>query len=129
MKMVIIKFHCLDPETAETLKELILLQANKWSRLQYLASDPEYTTSPFGKDEWHEHTQTPGLWWADYGKIYEHLGEHGREIADQMFGPGLYQGILLDTPLSLDYPDARLEIIEVEDPIADGYLAAPVIEL
>jgi hypothetical protein len=27
--------------------------------------------------------------------------------------------------LSLDYPDSRLQIVEVDDPVAAGYLAAP----
>lgn len=125
--MKIIQFILLHAETAEELKQRILHQANTWAGFNYLrVDDPDYTTDPFGMDEWHAHLETPGLWWADYGRIYEHLGDRGREIANQMFGAGeRLQGILLNAPLSLGYPDARLQIVEVADPVADGYLAAP----
>jgi hypothetical protein len=126
--MKIIQFILLEAQTAEELKQRILHQANTWAGFNYLREDdPDYTTDPFGMDEWHEHLETPGLWWADYGKIYAHLGNRGREVADQMFGTdGPLQGILLHAPLSLDYPDARLQIVEVDDPVAAGYLPAPV---
>lgn len=125
--MKIIQFILPHAETAENLKQRILHQANTWAGFKYLREDdPDYVTNAFDMDEWHAHLETPGLWWADYGKIYEHLGNRGREIADQMFGTdGPLQGILLHAPLSLDYPDARLQIVEVDDPVADGYLAAP----
>ena len=128
--MRVIQFICSHEETAEELKQRILHQANTWGGFNYLrVDDPDYTTSPWSMDEWHAHLETPGLWWADYGKIYEHLGDRGREVADQMFGTDEpLQGILLHAPLSLDYPDARLQIVEVDDPVADGYLPAPVEE-
>jgi hypothetical protein len=126
--MKIIQFILLHAETAEELKQRILHQANTWAGFNYLREDdPDYSTDPFDMDEWHEHLETPGLYWAHYGKIYAHLGDRGREVADQMFGTdGPLQGILLHAPLSLDYPDARLQIVEVDDPVAEGYLAAPV---
>ena len=123
----VIQFLCPDPLLAEKIKERVLAQANIWSRLQYRAEDPEYGTSPFGMDEWHQHTQTAGLWWANYGAIYEHIGDHGRKIADHMFGDGQRDGILLRAPLVEDDPDMRLQIVDVQDPVAEGYLAAPVV--
>jgi hypothetical protein len=126
--MKVIQFILLHAETAEELKQRILHQANTWAGFKYLREDdPDYSTDPFDMDEWHAHLETPGLWWADYGKIYAHLGDRGREVADQMFGTdGPLQGILLHAPLSLDYPDCRLQIVEVDDPVAAGYLPAPV---
>jgi hypothetical protein len=126
--MKIIQFILLHAETAEELKQRILHQANTWAGFNYLrVDDPDYTTDEFGMDEWHEHLETPGLYWADYGKIYAHLGDRGRQVADQMFGTDHpLQGILLNAPLSLDYPDSHLQIVEVDDPVAAGYLPAPV---
>jgi hypothetical protein len=126
--MKVIQFILLHAETAEELKQRILHQANIWAGFNYLREDdPDYSTDAFDMDEWHAHLETPGLWWADYGKIYAHLGDRGREIADQMFGTDHpLQGILLNAPLSLDYPDSHLQIVEVDDPVAAGYLPAPV---
>ena len=123
--MKVIQFLCPDTTIANQLKALVLAQANKWSRLQYLAEDPEYITNPFDMDEWREHSQTSGLYWADYGKIYEHLGDHGRDIADQMFGFEPLQGILRHAPLVLLYPEMRLQIVDVQDQVAQGYLLNP----
>ena len=123
--ITVIQFLCPDPLLAEKIKERVLAQANIWSRLQYRSEDPEYGTSPFGMDEWHQHTQRAGLWWANYGAIYEHIGDHGRNIADHMFGDGQGDGILRHAPLALAYPNMRFEIVDVQDPVAQGYLPAP----
>ena len=124
----VIQFHCPNPEVAEELKAAILEVANEFSGLPFRAEDPEYITNPFGMDEWREHTQTPGLWWANYGAIYQHLGGSGRKLADRLLGFGPLQGILRHAPLALAYPDMRLEIVDVQDPVAEGYLAAPVVD-
>ncbi len=96
-------------------------QINTWSRLQRLASDPEYVTNPFDGSIWHEHTVTAGLWWLDYDGVYDVLGDDGRLIADQMFGDGPLQGILKFAPLVQALPNAKLEVVEVADLVAAGY--------
>jgi hypothetical protein len=74
---------------------------------------------------WREHTQTPGLWWVDWDAIYTHLGDDGRAIADQMLGDGPLQGILRLAPLVAAIPNLRLQLVEVADPVAEGYLPEP----
>ena len=126
--MKVIQFICPHDPPSTQLRQLMVDQVNEWSRLQYLAHDPEYTTSPWSMDDWRQHLETPGLWWADYGAIYEHLGDSGRKIADQMFGFEHLQGILRYAPLVVELPDVRIQIVEVDDPVAEGYLPAPVEE-
>ena len=123
--ITVIQFLCADAEDAEELKEIILEVANEFSGLPFRAEDPDYITNPFGMDEWHEHTQTVGLWWANYGAIYKHLGDSGRKLADRFFGFAPKHGILRHAPLLAAQPEMRLQILDVQDPVAQGYLPAP----
>lgn len=124
--MRIIQFLCPFDPPATRLRQLMVDQVNTWSRLARLSDDPDYGTRPWSMDDWREHQTTPGLWWADYGGIYEHLGDDGQKIADQMFGTGPMQGILRLAPLVQQLPDCRIQIVDVPDPVAAGYLPAPV---
>ena len=74
---------------------------------------------------WHEHTTAPGLWWIDYASIYAQIGDDGRKIADQMLEPGQLTGILLHAPLVVAMPEVKLQMVEVPDPVAAGYLPVP----
>ena len=74
---------------------------------------------------WHEHTTTPGLWWIDYASVYAQIGDDGRKIADQMLEPGQLTGILLRAPLAVAMPEVKLQMVEVPDPVAAGYLPVP----
>jgi hypothetical protein len=126
--MKILQFNCpLDPPASQ-LKALMLEQVNTWSRLSRLSSDPDYTTAPFGADVWKEHTTTPGLWWVDWGSIYEHLGNDGRAIADQLLGDKPFQGVLRLAPLVQALPNVRIQIVDVDDLVAAGYLPEPVVQ-
>jgi hypothetical protein len=100
-------------------------QINTWSRLQWLANDPEYITQPFDLSVWREHTVTAGLWWLDYDSTYAQIGDDGRKIATQLLEPGPMTGIVLLAPLVAAMPDLRLQLIEVSDPVAAGYLPEP----
>jgi hypothetical protein len=126
--MKIIQFTCPDDEIATKLKELMVNQVNEWSRLKYLANDPEYVTSFWGPDIWQEHLETPNLWWTNYDAIYDNLGETGRNIADQMLGFGNWQGIMRLVPLVIQMPDMLLQIVDIEDPVAAGYLTSVIPE-
>jgi hypothetical protein len=123
--MRVLQFLCPSNPPAEQLKQLMVDQINTWSRLQWLANDPEYTTQPFGLSVWREHTVTAGLWWLDYDSIYAQIGDDGRKIATQFLEPGPMTGIVLLAPLVAAMPDIRLQMIEVADPIAAGYLPEP----
>jgi hypothetical protein len=123
--MRVLQFLCPSNPPAEQLKQLMVDQINTWSRLQWLSSDPEYTTQPFSLSVWREHTTTAGLWWLDYESIYAQIGDDGRKIATQLLEPGPLTGILLLAPLVATMPDLKLQLVEVADPIADGYLPAP----
>ena len=123
--MRVLQFLCPSNPPAEQLKRLMVDQINTWSRLQWLAHDPEYITQPFDLSVWREHTVTAGLWWLDYESIYAQIGDDGRKIADQMFEPGPLTGILLHAPLVVAMPDMRLQLVEVADPVAAGYLPEP----
>ena len=120
--MKILQFLCPLNPPAEQLKQLMVDQINTWSRLRWLANDPEYTTQPFDLSVWREHTVTAGLWWLDYDGIYAQIGDDGRKIADQMFEPGPLTGILLHAPLVVAMPDMKLQLVDVADPVAAGYL-------
>jgi hypothetical protein len=123
--MKILQFLCPTKPLSGHLKVIMLEQINTWSRLQWLANDPEYTTAPFDLGIWHEHTITDGLWWLDYDSLYANIGEHGRKIADQMFGSEPLTGILTHAPLVVAMPEMKLQMIEVADPVAAGYLPIP----
>jgi hypothetical protein len=126
--MKILQFLCPQDPPASQLKLLMVDQVNTWSRLQRLSSDPDYVTQPFDASIWHEHTTTPGLWWLDYDSVYAHIGDDGRKIADQMLGNGALQGILKMAPLVQALPGTKLELVEVADPIAAGYLPEPSVQ-
>ena len=126
--MRVLQFLCPSNPPAEQLKERMVDQINIWSRLRWLAHDPEYITQPFDLSVWREHTVTAGLWWLDYESIYAQIGDDGRKIATQFLEPGPMTGIVLLAPLVADMPDLKLQMIEVADPIAAGYLPEDVIE-
>jgi hypothetical protein len=42
-----------------------------------------------------------------------------------MFKPGLLTGILLHAPLVVAMPEVKLQMVEVPDPVAAGYLPVP----
>lgn len=123
--MKILQFLCPQDPPASTLKTLMVDQLNTWSRLQRLSSDPDYATTPLDPSVWHEHTTTKGLWWLDYDAVYAVIGDDGRKIADQMLGTGALQGILKLAPLVQALPGTRLEIVNIADPVVDGYLPEP----
>lgn len=123
--MRILQFQCPYPDLAAALKQRMLDQINTWSRLQRLASDPAYGTDPFGMDQWHTHQTDASIHWADWDAIYANLGDDGRKIADQMLGTGPLQGILRMAPLVQQLPNMRLEMLDVPDPVAAGYLPDP----
>ena len=123
--MKILQFLCPTNPLAEQLKQLLVDQMNTWSRLQRLASDPEYTTAPFDTSIWRERTTTAGLWWLDYDSVYANIGDDGRKIATQLLEPGPLTGILLHAPLVVAMPDMKLQMVEVADPVAAGYLPEP----
>lgn len=120
--MKILQFYCPQNPPADQLKQLMVDQINTWSRLQRLSDDPEYSTALFDTLVWHEHTITQGLWWLDYDSVYDHIGDDGRKIADQMFGIGEMQGILRMTPLVQSLPGTKLEITNIDDFVTSGYL-------
>lgn len=123
--MKIIQFRCeYDPPVTQ-LKQIMVDQCNTWSRLQRLANDPDYTTSPFNMDNWRVKLDDPHVHWVDWDAIYDLLGDDGRFIADQMFGTGPLQGVLRLAPLVQAMPDIRLELVDVSDPVAAGYLPEP----
>ena len=124
--MKIIQFTCQIPQVSDALKALMFQQINTWSRLQRLATDPEYVTQPFGADVWHTHTTNPTLHWADWDAIYGALGDDGRVIADQFFGDGPMQGLLLMTDLlPTTAPGVRLHMVDVDDLAVEGYVQPP----
>ena len=123
--MRVLQFLCPLNPPAEQLKQLMVDQINTWSRLQWLADDPEYITQPFDLSVWREHTVTAGLWWLDYDSIYAQIGDDGRKIATQLLEPGPMAGNMLLAPLVETMPDLKLQMIEVADPIAAGYLPEP----
>ena len=122
--MKIIQFRCPEPPAAQ-LRAVMVDQVNTWSRLQRLADDPEYVTAPFTVDDWHVHTTEADLHWTNWDAVYTALGDDGRAIADQLLGEGPMQGILRHAPLVAALPDVRLEIVDVADLVAAGYVAAP----
>jgi hypothetical protein len=123
--MKIIQFRCAVPQATAGIRQKMLDTINRWSRLQWLANDPEYQTAPFGAEQWHTHTTDSDLSWADVDAIYPHLGDTGRQEWDERLGDGPLQGILRMAPLLQALPDCKLEIVDVADPVAAGYLPAP----
>lgn len=123
--MKILQFRCLQDPPATQLKQLVIDQANTWSRLQRLSNDPNYTTNPFSIDLWKPHITIAGLHWLNYDSIYNNLGDDGRLIADQMLGDGPLRGILKNAPLVNALPDSKLEVVEVSDLVTAGYLPEP----
>lgn len=124
--MKIIQFTCDVHVVSNELKLMMLQQVNAWSRLQRLSNDENYVTAPFGYETWHTHTTNPNLHWADWDAIYSALGDDGRIIADRFLGEGPFKGLLRMTDLlPVIAPGVRLQIVDVADPFADGYLPAP----
>ena len=122
--MKIIQFRCPEPPAMQ-LRQVMVDQVNTWSRLQRLTDDPDYVTAPFTVDGWRVHTTDPDHHWTNWDAIYSTLGDDGRAIADQLLGEGPMQGILRHAPLVAALPDVRLEIVEIEDLVAAGYVEAP----
>ena len=122
--MKIIQFRCPEPPAMQ-LRQVMVDQVNTWSRLQRLTDDPDYVTAPFTVGGWRVHTTDPDLNWTNWDAIYNALGDDGRAIADQLLGEGPMQGILRHAPLVAALPDVRLEIVEIEDLVAAGYVEAP----
>ena len=123
----VIQFNCPDAQTAQALKTCILEMVNAFSAIPFRMEDPEYVTRPFGMELWHEHLQTPGLYWADYGAIHMHIGNVGRQILDRVIGTKARQGLLSRLPLAVDLPESVMQLVEVDDLVAQGYIAAPVV--
>lgn len=118
--MRVIQFRCETDPPLSQLQGLMLAQINHWSRLQRLSNDPDYGTAPFGAEQWHQHTQDPHLYWADWDAIYAHLGHDGRGIADTMIGTPSAPGPVCRTPL---LGGVSLVVADVADPVAAGYVA------
>jgi hypothetical protein len=123
--MKILQFLCPQNPPADTLKQIMVDQVNTWSRLQRMSGDPGYGTDAFDLSIWREHTTTIGLWWMDYDSVYANIGDDGRRIADRMLGEGPLQGILRLAPLVQELPSTKLDLVEVADPVAAGYLPKP----
>lgn len=119
--MKIIQFYCPQDPPASELKACITEQANIWSRLSMLTTDPAYVTAAFDVNAWREHTAKPGLWWVDYDAIHSALGDDGRKIANHLIGSDVLKGVLQKAPFSNE-STAVLEIVDVADPVAAGYM-------
>lgn len=120
--MKIIQFRCLVPEIADQLKAMMVSQINEWSRLRWLKDDPEYATDTYDVSCWKQHLIDPAIYWVNWTPVYENLGESGKLIADQMLGNGPMQGVLLGKPLVNSMPEIVLNILNVIDPVSEGYL-------
>ena len=120
--MKILQFYCPQDPPATELKECITEQANIWSRLHRLSADPAYITDTFRVDAWKEHTTKPGLWWVDYDSIHAALGDDGRTIANHLIGSPVVKGVLQKAPFNDVSPESVLEMVDVADPVAEGYL-------
>jgi hypothetical protein len=121
--MKVLQFMCSNNQVCEALKQIMTDQINIWSRLQRLSDDPDYFTEQFDISIWKENSINLGVWWINYDSIYSNLGDDGQKIADQMFGDGNLQGILLTMPLVPYYPESKLHIVDVIDLISSGYLS------
>ena len=120
--MKILQFYCSNDPPATELKACITEQANIWSRLTRLALDPDYVTAVFSVDTWQEHTTRPGLWWVDYDSIHAALGDDGRTIANHLIGSEVIKGALQKAPFNNVSPESVLELVEIDDLIAAGYV-------
>ena len=116
--MQIIQFTCPDSQAANQLKSLMTGIVNDISRLSFLADDPAYVTDPFSIEGWFEHLQTPGLYWTSWEAVYSSLGDTGRSIADNMILP-----FMVGQEFAA-FPGIVLEVVDVADPVAAGYLVA-----
>lgn len=117
--MKLIQFTCDNTELAQALKEKMTRIVNLLSRLNFLTNDPEYITSPFGTDGWYTHTVETNLHWSLWDAVYANLGDNGRELADE---------VIIDLIVGQEfnaYPGIILEIVDVENPYAAGYLTPP----
>jgi hypothetical protein len=117
----VIQFSCPDPTTANGLIGMMVNQANVWSRLRWLTTDPEYVTAPFSPADWHTHTTEATRYWTDWDAVYDNLGDDGKMIADQFLKPGTMTDLLLDKALIASLPDTKLEIVDVADLVHAGY--------
>ena len=124
--MRIIEFECYTPEIAFVLKAIMTFQLNQWSRLSYLVTDEEYQTDMFDESIWKVHTQNENLYWANYDEIFSNLGFSGQQIATQLLEPGVFTGVLLQRQLLPSYaPETVLELKNIEDLVAEGYMVEP----
>lgn len=121
--MKILQFFCPRADYAQELKLCITEQANIWSRLSRLATDPEYVTVMFSLSAWKEHTTTAGLWWVDYDAVHAALGDDGQKIANHLIGSAVIKGVLQKAPFNDLSPESVLSMVDVADPQADGYIA------
>ncbi len=115
----VIQFQSNNPEVIQLVKQGCLKQINVWSRLEMLASDPEYMTRPY--DESIFQVTPEGLIWANYSDIYEGLGDMGRSIADTLIGTLEKPGALLRVPLVAEEPDTQLTLVYVDNLVEAGY--------
>lgn len=113
------------------LMEVLLEQVNLWSRLSVNPiHDPGYVTGPFTESDFRYHTVQTDLQWvlwrddATQTGVYWTLGDAGRQIADRFLGAGRLQGLLRLVPLDFSRPQDKLEIVEVVDLVASGYMLA-----
>lgn len=127
--MKLIQFRCPIPQVAAGLQQVMLEQVNTWSRLNWLPDDPNYVSQPFGMEQWSQHTTDPDLYWANWGAIYDNLGDDGRVIADRFFGDGPLQGLLRTVPLLPQFPSMLLEIVDVPNLVEAGYVSPPDTDL
>lgn len=122
--MRIIQFTSTNLTTVSLIKAGCLHQINSWSRLRFLADDPEYITKPYDDSIFKPHPTIKGLYWINYELIYTHLGDDGRIIADGLIGTIEHPGVLLRTPLILTLPESVLEMVDVKSLVEAGYVAA-----
>lgn len=115
--MLVFQLTSPNLETADILRAVMLDQINTWSRLDRLA-EAGNVTQPFSDAIWKKHP-TEMLHYVDWMAVYNNLGDDGRKIADVMVGSVESPGPLLRTDLA---GGSRLQLVEVADPIAEGYL-------
>jgi hypothetical protein len=123
--MRILQFHLTSEEALHAAQRDMLATITAWSLLSWrAANNPEQVTKAWGSEIFNKHTTDQTLFWVDWGAIYPHLGEIGQALADvQIVGTSEMPGVLIGTPLG--FWQVTLELVEVADLVAAGYLPEP----
>ena len=124
--MDIIQFSCPDPTVAATLMTDINGIVNEWARLSWLTNDPRYNTALFSTAQWQAMASTPTTYWCDYDAVYNNLGDSGRAVSDMLVGTTAQAGYMTQHPLVPSLAGTQLQLLNVTDLVAAGYMAAPI---